>query len=73
MVVVFRSLAVCRAGSCTAAMFLQEFVHANTKEWAHLDIAGVMHASATDGHDVKGMTGRPVRTLLEYVQHGMTQ
>ncbi|KAF0992334.1 hypothetical protein HZS_4701 [Henneguya salminicola] len=55
------------AGSCTAAAFLSEFV--TTKEWAHLDIAGVM---CTDKEMMcycpGGMSGRPTRTLIEYVK-----
>jgi aminopeptidase len=77
------------AGSCTAAVFLEEFLtKAKTKEdgetdgeyvdsqrdlvtpaWAHIDMTGVMQSSATDGYDVKGMSGRPVRALIAYLQH----
>lgn len=53
------------AGACTAAAFLREFV--THPKWAHLDIAGVM----TNKDDVsclrKGMTGRPTRTLIEFL------
>lgn len=58
------------AGSCTAAAFISAFVDGMTDvahdvtdspssaiQWAHLDIAGVMHASSTDAYNVKGMTG----------------
>ena len=50
-----------KAGSVTAACFLQEFV-GNTP-WAHLDIAGVAWNSGAK----KGATGRPVELLLEYL------
>eukprot|EP01132_Coremiostelium_polycephalum_P005704 gene5704-7098_t len=50
-------------GSCTAAMFLKEFVQIN--RWAHLDIAGVMSSSEDSPYLKKGMTGKPVRTLIE--------
>eukprot|EP01113_Clastostelium_recurvatum_P010028 TRINITY_DN14906_c0_g1_i4.p1 TRINITY_DN14906_c0_g1~~TRINITY_DN14906_c0_g1_i4.p1 ORF type:complete len:532 (-),score=97.96 TRINITY_DN14906_c0_g1_i4:13-1608(-) len=50
------------AGACTAATFLKEFVHMD--RWIHLDIAGVMHSSEDSGYVTKGMTGRPVRTLI---------
>ncbi|KAG0166800.1 bleomycin hydrolase [Apophysomyces sp. BC1034] len=66
-------------GSCSAAMFLKEFVaglegedNANpTKDsvaWAHIDIAGVMDSQATHGYNIKGMSGRPTRSLIEYVR-----
>lgn len=55
-------------GSCTAAAFLREFVPSDTP-WLHLDIAGVMGP----GHDdlpyiPAGMTGRPTRTLINFLQ-----
>ncbi|GAM25319.1 hypothetical protein SAMD00019534_084940 [Acytostelium subglobosum LB1] len=51
------------AGSCTAAMFLKEFVQ--IEKWAHLDIAGVMYSNEEGPYIGKGMTGKPVRTLIE--------
>ncbi|KII61408.1 Cytosol aminopeptidase [Thelohanellus kitauei] len=55
------------AGSCTAAMFLSEFV--KTKEWAHFDIAGLMTADKEfHPYCPGGMTGRPTRTLIEYLR-----
>ncbi|XP_038071001.1 cytosol aminopeptidase-like [Patiria miniata] len=53
------------AGSCTGAAFLKEFV--TVPEWAHLDIAGVMENKDEIPYLVKGMTGRPLRTLVEFV------
>ncbi|XP_030841471.1 cytosol aminopeptidase-like [Strongylocentrotus purpuratus] len=53
-------------GSCTAAAFLREFVTDNTK-WAHLDIAGVMQNKDEIPYLGKGMSGRPVRTLVDFV------
>ncbi|KAK3790496.1 hypothetical protein RRG08_060546 [Elysia crispata] len=54
------------AGSCTAAAFLQEFV--NTKEWIHLDIAGVMMNTDDVPYLGKGMSGRPTRTLVQFLE-----
>ena len=53
------------AGAITAAKFLQRF--AGDTPWAHLDIAGVMASSKEKGVLVKGSSGIPVRTLVEYV------
>ncbi|CAO3667180.1 unnamed protein product [Rhizopus stolonifer] len=54
-------------GSCSAAGFLQEFVGKDIP-WAHIDIAGVMDCSSTDGHHIKGMSGRPTRALIELIK-----
>ncbi|KAF8956466.1 leucine aminopeptidase [Flammula alnicola] len=64
------------AGSCTAALFLKPFaegIEAKDGEepamkWAHLDIAGSMEATWPSPYQEKGMTGRPVRALVEYVR-----
>ncbi|MDN0082828.1 leucyl aminopeptidase [Crenobacter sp. SG2305] len=48
------------AGSITAACFLSRFV--GETDWAHLDIAGTASRK-------EGATGRPVRMLLQYLQH----
>ncbi|KAI7862489.1 hypothetical protein BDF14DRAFT_1854591 [Spinellus fusiger] len=73
-----------RSGSSSsAAMFLKEFVvglESNLDEekdkeakdpvaWAHLDIAGVMDVDSTRGYNIKGMTGRPTRALIEYFRN----
>ncbi|KLO07529.1 leucine aminopeptidase [Schizopora paradoxa] len=71
------------AGSCTAALFLKAFVDGiettNTKDadgserkptvrWAHVDIAGTMEAVRPGPYQPKGMTGRPVRALIEFAR-----
>lgn len=53
-------------GSCTAAGFLREFVKNETK-WMHCDIAGVMGGCTDQPYTGKGMSGRPMRTLVEFV------
>lgn len=52
-------------GACTAAAFLREFVTA--PHWAHLDIAGVMSNKDEIPYLRKGMSGRPTRTLVEFI------
>ncbi|KAI8140062.1 cytosol aminopeptidase family, catalytic domain-containing protein [Fennellomyces sp. T-0311] len=59
-------------GSCAAAAFLQEFLADKQTPWAHIDIAGVMDASSTEGYHVKGMSGRPTRSIIEYLR-GLTK
>ncbi|CAG9822474.1 unnamed protein product [Phaedon cochleariae] len=54
-------------GSCTAAAFLREFAPPHTP-WLHLDIAGVMGPQDDTVYLHKGMTGRPTRTLIEFVE-----
>ncbi|KAJ8085174.1 hypothetical protein PM082_003960 [Marasmius tenuissimus] len=61
------------AGSCTAALFLKHFVpgldsDAPPIKWAHIDIAGSMEASRPRMYLEKGMSGAPVRGLVEYVR-----
>ena len=51
------------AGATTAALFLREFV--GETPWAHLDIAGTMHADADDAWRSKGATGYGARLLAE--------
>ena len=53
------------AGSITAAKFLEAF--AGDTPWAHIDIAGVMNITSDRGEWVKGSSGIPVRTLVQYV------
>jgi leucyl aminopeptidase len=53
------------AGSITAAKFLEKF--AGATPWAHIDIAGVMTAGSDRGVMVKGISGIPVRTLVQFV------
>ncbi|KAF8886432.1 leucine aminopeptidase [Gymnopilus junonius] len=64
------------AGSITAALFLKPFAEGcegkdgqePTLKWAHIDIAGSMEATRPSPYQEKGMTGRPVRALVEYVR-----
>ncbi|GAA6059290.1 hypothetical protein JCM10212_006683 [Sporobolomyces blumeae] len=71
-------------GSCTAAIFLKRFVDGlivdgsdNENQeglirWAHMDIAGTMDLAKGDGgYNLAGMTGRPVRTLIEFVRRSV--
>ncbi|KAI9366774.1 hypothetical protein DFJ73DRAFT_805448 [Zopfochytrium polystomum] len=37
-------------------------------KFAHIDIAGVMQHAAAGGYIGKGMTGRPVRSIIEFVR-----
>jgi len=54
-----------KAGSITAALFLEQFVDDVT--WAHLDIAGVGRADSDAGENPKGGTGFGVRILLDWI------
>ncbi|KAG6329095.1 hypothetical protein ID866_9995, partial [Astraeus odoratus] len=64
------------AGACTAALFLKSFVDGiepkdgkqPAVQWAHVDIAGTMEFTRTTPYQEKGMTGRPVRALVEYAR-----
>lgn len=55
------------AGACTAACFLKEFV--STDEWMHIDIAGVMSNKSEVPYLGKGMTGRPTRTIVQFLNN----
>ena len=46
-------------------LLAQEFVPKG--EWLHLDIAGVMATTENLPYLAKGMTGRPTRTLIEFI------
>jgi leucyl aminopeptidase len=50
-------------GSIIAALFLREFVA--DKSWAHIDMAGPVHAEKDFGHVTKGASGFGVATLVE--------
>jgi aminopeptidase len=52
-------------GACTAAAFLKEFV--KNENWMHMDIAGVMSNSSDVPYLGKGMSGRPTRTVTEFL------
>ncbi|OMH85128.1 Cytosol aminopeptidase [Zancudomyces culisetae] len=45
-----------------------EAVSERIPRWAHIDIAGTMDTDSNSGHQVRGMTGRPTRTLIELAQ-----
>ena len=55
-----------QGGSCIAAAFLREFV--TTPNWLHLDIAGVMDNKDEVPYLSKGMSGRPMRTLVKFFE-----
>ncbi|KAH9414881.1 bleomycin hydrolase [Dermatophagoides pteronyssinus] len=55
-----------QGGSCIAAAFLREFVTCNS--WIHFDIAGVMDNKDEVAYLSKGMSGRPLRTLVRFVE-----
>jgi leucyl aminopeptidase len=52
------------AGSITAAWLLREFV--DGASWAHIDMAGVDNYDRERGAQVKGASGIPVRTLVNF-------
>ncbi|OJA15858.1 hypothetical protein AZE42_11442 [Rhizopogon vesiculosus] len=68
-------------GACTAALFLKAFVdgieakdgNEPSVHWAHIDIAGTMEFTRPIPYQEKGMTGRPVRALVEFVKRLSTQ
>eukprot|EP01091_Cochliopodium_minus_P018311 TRINITY_DN738_c0_g1_i1.p1 TRINITY_DN738_c0_g1~~TRINITY_DN738_c0_g1_i1.p1 ORF type:complete len:314 (-),score=98.95 TRINITY_DN738_c0_g1_i1:8-949(-) len=55
-------------GSCTAAIFLNEFIE-NDVKWGHLDMAGLMHVSSPTAYQPKGMSGACTRTLIEFLRN----
>lgn len=56
-----------KGGSCTAAVFLSEFV--KCPNWIHIDIAGVMESNDEYAYYARGMSGRIVRTLFYFVNN----
>jgi leucyl aminopeptidase len=62
----FKNIGGRPAGSITAAMFIGEFV--GDAAWVHLDIAGTSTTTKIKGHNTKGATGVPVRTLVALAQ-----
>ena len=56
-----------RAGSITAAQFLQRFVE-NDTPWAHLDIAGMAWSDKAKPTYDSGATGFGVRLLDKFVE-----
>jgi len=57
-------------GACTAAGFLSEFVEC--ENWAHVDIAGVMMNAKHVGYLNAGMSGRPARTFMRYLEEKLS-
>ncbi|XP_054167234.1 cytosol aminopeptidase-like [Oppia nitens] len=55
-----------QGGACVAAAFLKEFV--TNPNWMHLDIAGVMDNKDDVSYLGKGMSGRPMRTLVYFAK-----
>lgn len=54
-----------RGVSCNTSAFLNQFnCHQN---WAHLDIKSVMYENGKTPYLKKGMSGRPTRTLIEFL------
>ena len=58
-------------GAITAAKFLEEFV--DKTPWVHMDIAGTSDTDKDKGCQVKGATGQPVRTLVNFVMKEATK
>jgi leucyl aminopeptidase len=58
-------------GATTAALFLQPFT--GGLRWAHLDVAGPARASGDAAELVKGGTGFAVRTLLRWLESGVSE
>lgn len=56
------------AGSCTAALFLSNFPTAKQENWVHVDIAGTMEVTRSSPYLEKGMSGRSVAGLIEYLR-----
>ena len=55
-------------GACKAAAFLRQFVPCG--EWMHLDTRGVMYSDGQDQPYLRvGMSGRPTRTIVEFISH----
>ncbi|KAK7790295.1 hypothetical protein R5R35_003874 [Gryllus longicercus] len=53
-------------GLCKAAAFLREFVPCG--EWMHIDVRGIFRTNGHENHYLhKGMSGRPTRTLIEFI------
>jgi leucyl aminopeptidase len=59
-----------KPGATTAALFLQPFT--GDLPWAHLDIAGPARAGGDHAETVKGGTGFAVRTLLRWLESGVS-
>lgn len=58
-------------GSSVAACFLKEFT--NATNWMHIDMAGSMSNQGDIPYLSKGMTGRPLRTLVTFFERVAAQ
>lgn len=56
-----------KAGACTAAAFLKEFLKPGTK-WMHMDMSCVKENKDELPYLSCGMSGRPTRTLIQFLQ-----
>lgn len=57
---------IVRGQACSNAAFLNEFVPCG--DWMHLDNRGTIYTDGSDFHYLRdGMTGRPTRTLIEFL------
>ena len=54
-----------KAGSVTAALFLEKFV--GDRKWVHFDIAGTGRSEVDAGENPKGGTGFGVRILTTWI------
>lgn len=63
-----RNIGSNRAGSITAALFLQRFVSDAGIPWAHLDIAGVAYHEKQGDMYPKYATGFGVRSIVKYLE-----
>lgn len=54
------------AGTILAAMFLKEFT--KSKNWMHIDMSCVKHTNNSSITLGKGMTGRPLRSMIHFCQ-----
>lgn len=57
-------------GSCVAAAFLKEFT--NAENWMHIDMAAVKMNNGDIPYLSKGMSGRPLRTLVNFFEQIFT-
>lgn len=62
-----------RAGSITAALFLQRFLENQSVAWAHLDIAGTAYREKDKDAFPKYASGFGVRCLIYYISEFLTK
>lgn len=56
------------AGSITAGLFLRRFVPESSR-WLHVDMAGTMYSSQTNGYQPKSATGFGARLLADFTEY----